>query len=203
MLAGVTPHGPRLWLRQHEGGLLWGGVYLGHPRDAPIDAEPLPERFDALPDDGVRACERVAAAATTSMPALKSLRTTRVDHGAPCYTPDSRALVGAVPGIDGLYALVGDNDAGITHGPGFAKALADDDIAGGGSELTTLDAWRLDRFDGAYASEREVVASLHSAGRRDPRRTSALAGRVSRLKPPADPSSVRSLVCSDFRGRGP
>jgi hypothetical protein len=42
--------------------------------------------------------------------------------------------------------------AGLTHGPGFARVLADHIVAGA-SPLTSLEPWRLDRFDGAYASD--------------------------------------------------
>ncbi|MQA07491.1 MAG: FAD-dependent oxidoreductase [Pseudonocardiaceae bacterium] len=161
LLFGATSDAPVLWIRQHEGGLLWGGVYMNHPRDTLLGLDKLPTRFDETPIDGVLECQRAAAGASRFMPAFGRYRSMTLKHGAPCYTPDSRALVGSVPGIEGLYAIAGDNEGGITHGPGFGKALADH-LVHGFSELTHLDAWQLDRFDGQYTTDVEVAAAVNA-----------------------------------------
>jgi sarcosine oxidase subunit beta len=161
-LVGVSPTMPLLWLRSHEGALLWGGVYLDAPREALVDSTELPERFDEIPIDGVQQCVRIAEQVSAYVPALARYRSMKLKHGAPCYTPDHRALVGAVPGVDGLWVLAGDNEAGLTHGPGFAKALADH-IVRGDSELADLAAWRVDRFDGRYRTDEEVADAVRAA----------------------------------------
>jgi sarcosine oxidase, subunit beta len=153
-LSGVMPEpggGTVLWAREHRGGLLWGGAYETHPRDLFAEG-PVPPRFDEIPIDGVLECQRVARHASRCMPALSQPASVSLKHGAPCYTPDMRALIGPVPGIDGLYALAGDNEAGITHGPGFGKALADH-ISSGASDLTGIEAWSLARFDGRSSDD--------------------------------------------------
>jgi glycine/D-amino acid oxidase-like deaminating enzyme len=152
--------GTVLWVRSHQGGLLWGGMYLTHPRNIFVD-EPVPDRLDELPLDGVLENQRVARAATF-MPVLSGPASVRVKHGAPCYTADDLALVGPVPGIGGLYVLGGDNEVGVTHGPGFGKALADN-IANGSSDLVDLHHWRLDRFGDRFTSQAEVLAGVGEA----------------------------------------
>ncbi|MGH2944726.1 MAG: NAD(P)/FAD-dependent oxidoreductase [Solirubrobacteraceae bacterium] len=162
MLSGVIEGGPRLWVREHQGGLLWGVVQRTYPRHMLIGREELPLRLDAIPLDGVQEAERVARAVSRVMPALSRYRRLALAHGAPCFTPDHRALVGPVPGIDGLYAIAGDNEAGVTHGPGFAKVLADH-IVRGSSELTDLEGWRIDRFGERYVTEAEVAEGVELA----------------------------------------
>jgi glycine/D-amino acid oxidase-like deaminating enzyme len=161
MLQGIMADEPGggtvLWVRAHHGGLLWGGMYATYPRNILVDA-PVPDRLDELPTDGVLENQRVAGAATF-MPALSRRTSVRVKHGAPCYTPDDMALVGPVPGIDGLYAFGGDNELGVTHGPGLAKALADN-IVHGSSDLVDLTHWRLDRFDGRFTDPNEVFQAV-------------------------------------------
>jgi sarcosine oxidase subunit beta len=161
MLQGIMPDEPgggtMLWVRVHEGGLLWGGMYTGFPRDVLVDA-PIPDRLDELPTDGVVENLRVAKAATF-MPLLSQPASIRVKHGAPCYTPDDLALIGPVPGIDGLYALGGDNELGFTHGPGFGKALADH-IVRGHTDLVDLAAFRIDRFGDRYTNDTETLAGV-------------------------------------------
>jgi glycine/D-amino acid oxidase-like deaminating enzyme len=161
MLLGTLPDEPEggtiLWARCHNGGLLWGGVYTTHPRNILVDA-PVPDRFDDLPLDGVLEDQRVGRAASY-MPALSQPTSIRIKHGAPCYTPDEMALVGPVPGVDGLYALAGDNELGITQGPGYGKALAEQ-IARGSSDFVDLYPWRLDRFGDRFRNQAQTMDGL-------------------------------------------
>ncbi|MDA0634553.1 FAD-binding oxidoreductase [Nonomuraea sp. MCN248] len=154
-LTGLTAGEPDgdtlLWVREHEGGLLWGGTYPTFPRGVLIDA-PVPDRLDELPLDGVLEILRIAAHGAPLMPALAGRSKLRVKHGAPCHTPDSRALVGPVPGVDGAYVLAGDNEAGITYGPGYGKALAEHITHG-----TPLDQWRPDRFGDRFSTQQQVL----------------------------------------------
>ncbi|MEU0517337.1 FAD-binding oxidoreductase [Streptosporangium sp. NPDC006007] len=161
MLQGLMPGEPGggtvLWVRGHHGGLLWGGMYTTYPRNILVDA-PVPDRLDELPTDGVLENQRVARAATF-IPALSRPASIRVKHGAPCYTPDDMALVGPVPGVEGLYAMGGDNELGVTHGPGFGKALADR-VAHGTSDLADLTPWRIDRFGNRFTNQAETFQAV-------------------------------------------
>jgi sarcosine oxidase subunit beta len=165
MVQGLMPGEPGggtvLWIRGHHGGLLWGGMYLCPPRDVLVGVT-VPDRLDELPTDGVVENRRVARAARF-FPALSAPASIRVRHGAPCYTPDNAPLVGPVPGLSGLYALSGDNELGVTQGPGLGKVLADH-IAHGASDLVPTDSWRIDRFGNGFpnaAEVHEVVAVAH------------------------------------------
>jgi glycine/D-amino acid oxidase-like deaminating enzyme len=129
---GVSPAMPTLmlpefcglWIREELGGLLWGAGYDVDPRRLFIDQDP-PERFDHLPLDGFLETERIGAEAAPAIPLLTRYRSPRVAQGAPTYTPDLRGIVCGVRGTDGLWVVGGDNEAGITHGPGYARLLAD------------------------------------------------------------------------------
>jgi sarcosine oxidase, subunit beta len=161
MLQGIMADEPGggtvLWVRWHEGGLLWGGMYGTYPRNIFV-GRPVPDRLDEVPTDGLIENLRVAANAKF-LPALSAPTSIRVKHGAPCYTPDDLALVGPVPQIEGLYVIGGDNELGVTTGPGFGKALADT-IVKGSSDLVDLRHWRLDRFDGRYTTPEEVFEAV-------------------------------------------
>lgn len=161
-LSGLIPEDPDggtlLWVRWHDGGLLWGGTYDTYPRNVLLDT-PIPDRFDEIPYDGVQELLRVAARADTTMPVLARQSSITVKHGAPCYTPDWRALVGPVPTVEGLYALTGDNEAGFTHGPGYAKVLTDI-LLHGTSNLTPADDWNPNRFGDQYTTETSVIEAF-------------------------------------------
>ena len=139
---GVPPTMPTLmlqefsfiWLREENGGLLWGSTYEEAPRLAFLDEAP-PERFDNLPLDGVLKVQRDGLEASRAIPVLARYRSMTVAQGAPCYTADLRGIVGPVPEIEGLYVLGGCNEAGITHGPGWGKLLAEL-IVDGSASLT-------------------------------------------------------------------
>jgi len=163
MGARLEPGGPFLWVRAQDGRLLFGGTYKTSPRNAFVGTAVSP-RFDEVSTGGVLECQRLATQASRYMPVFNRYDSFSLKHGAPCYTPDHRALVGPVPGIEGLYAMTGDCEAGITHGPGFGKALADQ-IVHGSSDLTSIHAWRIDRFNGQYCDDKEILEAIVEADR--------------------------------------
>jgi sarcosine oxidase, subunit beta len=147
-----------IWLREEHGGLMWGSTYDEAPRFAFVEDVP-PNRFDQLPLDGVLKVQRDGLEASRAIPVLARYRSMTVAQGAPCYTPDLRGMVGPVPEIEGLFVAGGCNEAGITHGPGWGRALAELIVAGAAS-LTDIDVFRLDRFGDRYQSGPEVVAGM-------------------------------------------
>jgi glycine/D-amino acid oxidase-like deaminating enzyme len=161
MLQGLLPDEPNggtvLWVRSREGGLLWGGMYTCHPRNALV-GRAVPDRLDELPLDGVFENQRTARAARF-MPALSRPASITVRHGAPCYSPDDRELVGPVPAVPGLHVMGGDNELGVTHGPGLAKALAEL-ITTGRSEVMDLEPFRPDRFGRRYPDDAATLAGV-------------------------------------------
>lgn len=159
MIFGAEPGGPVLWLRQQDGQLVWGGTYTSSPHDALVSLAQLPRNFNQMALDGIRDCQRVGVSAARFLPALGRYTSTTVAHGAPCYTPDYRALVGPAADVAGLYVLAGDNEAGVTHGPGFAKFIADL-IVDGASKLADVDAWAVDRFGDTYPSDEDVLEGM-------------------------------------------
>ena len=69
-------------------------------------------------------------------------------------------MVGTVPGIEGLFVVGGCNEAGVTHGPGYGRLIADC-VVGGASSLTDIGPFRLDRFGDAFSTGPEVVAGMN------------------------------------------
>lgn len=147
-----------IWLREEQGGLLWGCSFEIAPRHAFVDRE-VPERLDQLPLDGVLYTQRAGVRASEVMPVLARYHSMTVAHGAPSYTPDLKGMVGAVPAIEGLYVVGGCNEAGISHGPGYGKAIAEL-IVDGTPKLVGLDAYRLDRFGDTFANDAAVVTAM-------------------------------------------
>jgi len=163
---GVPPTMPTLmlqefsfiWLREENGGLLWGSSYEEAPRLAFLDEDP-PDRFDNLPLDGIFKVQRDGLEAAKAIPVLARYRSMTVAQGAPCYTADLRGIVGPVPEIEGLYVVGGCNEAGITHAPGWGKLLAEL-VVDGSASLTDVDAFRIDRFGDRLRSGADVVAEM-------------------------------------------
>jgi sarcosine oxidase, subunit beta len=163
---GVPPTMPTLmlqefsfiWLREENGGLLWGSSYEEAPRLAFLDEDP-PDRFDNLPLDGIFKVQRDGLEASKAIPVLARYRSMTVAQGAPCYTADLRGIVGPVPEIEGLYVVGGCNEAGITHAPGWGKLLAEL-VVDGSASLTDVDAFRIDRFGDRLRSGADVVAEM-------------------------------------------
>ncbi|HTV95727.1 MAG TPA: FAD-binding oxidoreductase [Steroidobacteraceae bacterium] len=115
----------RLWLRESFGALTWGTV-AGY---APLHRwlapgavlEPgqphHPELLDAL----LQQQEALAAI----FPPLRGARIATWTQGIPCYTPDQNLICGRVPGHPRLIVMGGDNETGVTHGPGLGRLAAE------------------------------------------------------------------------------
>jgi sarcosine oxidase, subunit beta len=97
-------------------------------------------------------------------PRLTEARVIRVIQGMPVYTVDRQFFVGEVPGNAGVWAVGGDNESGVSHGPGLGRLLADL-VAGVDRPLCDASAWRLDRFStDDYPDEEAVGQAFVDAG---------------------------------------
>lgn len=149
-----------LWLRAHRSGLTWGngdGYSPAYELDDAVGTESrphYPELVDRLRD--------------RLLPGLRELvpaHDLRIDwwlQGIPCMTPDRGFLAGAVPDVPGLYVLGGDNEAGVTHGPGLGRLMAElVDGEGEGPEWLDASPYRLDRFaPDHFPTERNVADAM-------------------------------------------
>jgi glycine/D-amino acid oxidase-like deaminating enzyme len=147
-----------LWLRAHRGGLTWGNGD-GYSPLSDLKGE-LGEsgrpRFPELVD-------RLEAKFSPRLRELVPAHDTSIGwwiQGVPCMTPDRRFLAGPVPGVEGLYFLGGDNEAGVTHGPGLGRVVSEL-IHHSGSDWVDPSPYRLDRFaPGQFTTEHEVAAAM-------------------------------------------
>lgn len=147
-----------LWLRAHRSGLTWGNGD-GYAPSYELDGDVGATRRPRCPELLDRLTDRL-------MPGLRALvpgHDLSVGHwlqGMPCMTPDRAFLAGSVPGVEGLYVLGGDNEAGVTHGPGLGRLLAEV-VDAGGSDWLDPSPYRLDRFaPGRFPTERDVAEAM-------------------------------------------
>lgn len=147
-----------LWLREHRGGLTWGNGD-GY---APLYTLGTGTALGGQP----RRDELVERVVDTLGPKLRTLVPTADTsvgwwlQGMPVMTSDRKFLAGPVPGVPGLFAVGGDNEAGVTHGPGLGRVLAEL-VDAGGTDWIDVGGYRLDRFaDGAFPDEEAVLAAM-------------------------------------------
>ncbi len=111
-----------LWLREERGGLTWANTdsYAPLTEFAPrieLGERPVfPELLDRMDEPLLPQLQRLIPNHDLSVQSWL--------QGLPCYTPDGLFLAGELGGFEGLYVLGGDNEAGVTHGPGLGRLLA-------------------------------------------------------------------------------
>ena len=132
------------WIREEAGALRWGCLYRGAHRDALLDIERPPDRIQGMPIDGLRETLKVGERLAPTVPPLGRCKNFTYIEGYPCYTPDKRSLVGAVPEVEGLYAMTGDSENGVTHAPMLGRGLAQ--MIVGQRPEADMTRYRLDRF---------------------------------------------------------
>ena len=96
------------------------------------------------------------------MPAMRGASYLYGHAGLYDMTPDAHPIIGAAPGVDGLYLCTGFSGAGFKKGPAIGRCLAEL-IADGRATTVDLHPFRLERFDDegwrAPWSEHEYVLS--------------------------------------------
>ncbi len=120
----LLPEMHQMWIREHAGGLLFGGDYEGRPHYDFVDVDP-PSSFRELPLDGYEEERELASRAAAAVPLLGEFKSATVTTGAPVMTPDFRPLAGPVPGLAGAWVITGDCECGVTHGPGLARTVSE------------------------------------------------------------------------------
>ena len=80
-------------------------------------------------------------------------------QGMPCYTPDNRLYVGRLGSAPNVVVIGGDNETGVTHGPGMGRLAAE--LVLDREPFVDILSFRLDRFaEGEYADEEAVYAAM-------------------------------------------
>lgn len=145
-----------LWIRESEGGFTWGstqGCAPAHRLGGSWLAHQPARRHR---DDLVEAMTADAARVAEVFPALAGAETIRIIQGMPVYTVDRQFFAGAVPGCSGLWAVGGDNESGVSHGPGLGRLMADL-VAGSEQPICDASPYRLDRFGPDEFPDAEAV----------------------------------------------
>lgn len=150
----------RLWLRECFGGITWGSVqgYAPlHRLETPGETSPpgrphFPRMLESLLDHQRNALERV-------FPPLRGSSIVSWSQGVPCYTPDHNFIVGSVPGHPSILMAGGDNESGVTHGPGLGRLVAD--LALGRKPFVDPRRWHPARFNSdSYPSEVSIESAM-------------------------------------------
>lgn len=166
-----------LWIREHRGGLTYGAgpgyepLHVGGAdrRDEPARRPVRTDLLDAMRTSLHPVVARLLPAAASVLGADET-----PTQGVVSMTADRNFIVGAVPELHGLVVAGGDNESGVTHGPGLGRIAAELSVTG----TTTLgDASRYApaRFPAAAPTEAEVVAMMPARREVDARRAGALA----------------------------
>lgn len=156
----------RLWLRESFGAVMWGTGRHYKPLYRLDESELAlgrPERADimqAMADTEIAELETV-------FPPLRGAKVASWAQGVPCYTPDNGLMVGAIPNHPHIVVAAGDNESGVTHGPGLGRLSAE--LALGLKPFVPPERFRADRFArDAYRNEAEIEKALPAWGARKP-----------------------------------
>ncbi|WP_273691983.1 NAD(P)/FAD-dependent oxidoreductase [Ketogulonicigenium vulgare] len=150
----------RLWLRECFGAVLWGtGVgyrpwyqLQGEGTAAPQGRQSFPELLEILKENQRDVLEGY-------FPPLRGAGVEQWVQGIACYTPDNNLIVGRVPGTSRVTVAGGDNESGVSHGPGMGRLAAE--IATARATITNPHRFRPERFDkGQFPTEAAVAEGL-------------------------------------------
>lgn len=150
----------RLWLRETFGAVMWGtgGHYhsyhkLGDDWIAPGQPHKA-DLMQAMTDEDLGRLQEV-------FPPLRGSKVASWAQGVPCYTPDRGLLIGHVPGTTNVVVAGGDNESGVTHGPGLGRLAAELILDRPAFVDTTR--FRLERFErDSFATDADVEAAIPS-----------------------------------------
>lgn len=173
----MLPELQGLWIREHRGGLTYGAGSGYEPlfvsgadrRTEPARRPVRPDLLDAMRESMHPIVAKLLPDAASALGADET-----ATQGVVSMTADRNFIVGAVPEVAGLVVAGGDNESGVTHGPGLGRIAAELSVTG----TTTLgDASRYDpaRFPAEAPSEQDVVGLMPARREADARRAGAAA----------------------------
>jgi len=140
--------------KSEAGGILFGG-YEGDPVARWVDGAPWDHGSRSLPPDQER-FEPLMRGAIRRFPFLEGAEMVKLVCHPDAMTPDANPLLGALPGVKGLFLAAGLSLNGFGGAGGIGKAIAEW-VTAGETELdvTPYRAWRFGRVhrDPAYAAE--------------------------------------------------
>jgi glycine/D-amino acid oxidase-like deaminating enzyme len=147
-IPGVAPHHAicrvreaRVYVRPSAGGLLLGG----YEHDPMVYTGELTPAFsiDRLELDA-RVLRRLAAGVGRMFPEIAQAAPRVIRGGLPTMTPDGWPILGAAPGVAGLFVAGGCNVGGFSISPAVGELLAEWIVTGRCPEM--LAPFRADRF---------------------------------------------------------
>jgi len=144
-----------IYLREESGGLLIGGYEL-NPNSRWIDGVPWEHGGQSLAPDFER-FDPILEGAVRRIPFLEKAEVVSLVCHPGAYTPDSRPILGPVPGAHGLWMAAGLSLNGFGGAGGMGKVMAEWIIEGEPSlDLFSFHSWRFGRSyaDPYYAAER-------------------------------------------------
>lgn len=145
-----------LWIRESGGGFTWGSTPGCAPAHRLGGAWASHDPARRRRDDLVEAMAADAARVAETFPALAGAEVVEVIQGMPVYTVDRQFFLGEVPGSAGVWVVGGDNESGVSHGPGLGRLVAEL-AAGVDAPLCDASAYRLDRFAPGQYPDAESV----------------------------------------------
>jgi sarcosine oxidase subunit beta len=124
-----------MYFRPHEAGRVLFGV--------PLD------QWDLAPSEPLSGpgADRVSLARhrlARRLPGLAGASVCATASALDAYTPDSHAIIGGVPGLDGAYVATGFSGGGFKVAPAVGRAVADE--LASGRPRPELEPYRLERF---------------------------------------------------------
>ncbi|MDX8533919.1 FAD-binding oxidoreductase [Mesorhizobium sp. VK25A] len=148
----------RLWLRETFGAIMWGTGSHYTPMHRLEESEPEPgqphnrELMQSMVDHQMEKLQEV-------FPPLRGSKVANWSQGIPCYTPDVGLMVGHVPGHANIVVVGGDNETGVSHGPGLGRLATE--ILLDAPRFVDPARFRIDRYArDAFPSEVDVEASM-------------------------------------------
>jgi len=127
------------WFRREGSGLIFG---MRNPEE--------PESFDTGVDWGF--LPTIAEVASHRLPFLRDIGVGRAQAGLHEDTPDANAIIGKVPGMEGLYLACGFSGHGFMHSPAVGRMVAS--LVLEKSPASEFLPFALERFKaGAYQKE--------------------------------------------------
>ncbi len=148
-----------VYMREEVGGMLIGGFEL-EPREWAMDGVPWDFTQKLLPPDW-ELFAPIMEGAIRRVPMLEKADAVNLVHGPEAITPDSKPLLGPVPGVPGFWAACGLSHTGFGAGAAIGEIISEWIVNGEPPyDVTELNVRRFGEIyrDKNYASERAKEA---------------------------------------------